>query len=89
MLPKVWIGLRFDRDWKVNYVENGSPAHQAGLREGDTLLTVNGAYLPNNQWAFDLLGFKAPGEVATFEVLTASGKKEQRVITLAPPKHGQ
>ena len=53
----IWHGVRLAADkipqWVVRYVFEGSPAHKAGVREGDEIVTVNGIFLGDDPTAWD------------------------------------
>jgi hypothetical protein len=84
--PKVTIGLHFKdqlQGWLIRYVMPQSPADEAGFKEGETLLTVNGVFVPDNPYLFDREVAEAkPGDQMTFEVLDKKGDKIVRNVRL-------
>ena len=77
--PQVEIGLHFKdqlQGWLIRYVVPKSPADEAGFKEGETLLTVNGVFVPDNPYLFDReIGSARPGDTLAFEVLNKQGDK--------------
>lgn len=74
------IGVRFDR------VVPGSPAAEAGLEPGDTLVSLDGTRYPafGGSIVVEDLQAKA-GETVTLGVLRADGTEEDVVVTLRVP----
>jgi S1-C subfamily serine protease len=60
----------------------GSPAEQAGLIAGDTLLTLNGTALSASSSLSTLLGAYHPGDRVTFTVADGSGQTSTVTVTL-------
>ena len=58
-----------------------SPAHQAGLQEGDILLALNGQTVSNVDDLHRLLTATPPGSDATLSILRDQERRELRVIT--------
>ena len=77
--PQVEIGLHFKdqlQGWLIRYVVPKSPADEAGFKEGETLLTVNGVFVPDNPYLFDReIASARPGDTLAFEVLNKQGDK--------------
>ena len=70
--PEAWEGLGQSRDFKGAYiamVTPGGPAAEAGVREGDLLVGVNGAAVANGTEATRAVGAVRPGGDIRLEVI--------------------
>lgn len=61
----------------VSRIMPGSPAAQAGLREGDIIIKFNDEVLPSSRELPPLVGSSEPGEMVTLEML-----RENRKVTI-------
>lgn len=83
---KSTIGIRFDNNRKILYVVSGSGADKVGIKEGMTLLAVNGEFV-NDISVFEKNVFsKNPGENISLEILNLDGIKEIFTVALQPVK---
>lgn len=73
--------LRSGRGFKVQYIADGSPAAQAGLKAGDVILAVDGA--PCAGMSADHLKALFKGPVGTQLKLTLDGGQADVALTLA------
>jgi len=85
---KGWVGIEYDKADKgdqqtIQKVVPGSPAEQAGLREGDVLLAINGVRFGDEdkeKWAKVKKAW-GPGQTITYTV-ARDGKKSEVAVTL-------
>lgn len=53
----VWHGIRLASNrmpqWIVRFVYEGSPAQKSGIREGDEIVAVNGAFIGDDRFAWE------------------------------------
>lgn len=75
-------GSSGDRGLAVNLVVAGGPAQQAGLRQGDVLLAIDGHRVTSADAFEALLRTKSPGDTVTVQFVRADAKKSVRA-TLA------
>jgi S1-C subfamily serine protease len=87
--PRVVLGARSggkDKDFVVQYVTKGGPAEEAGLTEGDKILTVNGRFVADDPFVWEKeIYSKQPGDRITVEYLR-DGKKASTVVRLTSPR---
>jgi len=87
--PQAFTGARTggkDKDFIVEYVTKGSAADEAGLIEGDKLLTINGRFVADDPFLWEKeIYARTPGEQVTIEYLRG-GKKQSTVLRLMPPR---
>jgi serine protease Do len=72
--PTLAAGLRLERDWGVVVADVApfGPAHAAGIRAGDIVLTVDGHAIPNLPWFAGALLQHPPEEILKVEILRGS-----------------
>ncbi len=63
----------------VNEVVDGSPAHEAGLQDGDVIISFNGKDLANHKALTKAVSKSAPGEKVEVIVLRDGNKKKLKV----------
>jgi len=68
----------------VSGVENGTPAESAGLKAGDTIVSVDGATVSSAAGLSTSLQSRNPGDKVTIGWTTASGAPKSAKVTLAP-----
>ncbi len=86
-----WFGSVPDMDNSVGGiflagVTEGSPAQKAGLRQGDTILKMGGAEIPDLMAMTTLLRAKRPGD--TIEVVFLRDHKEKQVPVILGVRPG-
>jgi hypothetical protein len=80
---RVRLGLNLGQDWTIKYIYPNSLAERIGLKEGDRLLSVNGIYLPDDQFAFEReVMSKVPGDKVILEYLSRNGDKVKKEVML-------
>jgi S1-C subfamily serine protease len=87
--PKPWLGvsLRGDSEAQstgvaIQAVADGSPAAEAGINPGDTLLAVDGEAATTAKGVAERIGGMAPGTVVKLRVMH-EGKASDIEVTLA------
>lgn len=84
--PKAYLGITATGDSGgvlVNSAERGKPAHTAGLREGDTIVSLNGQPTNNRTDLADILAGLKPGDSASIKWITSSGQTKSAHVELA------
>ncbi|HZR29402.1 MAG TPA: Do family serine endopeptidase [Terriglobales bacterium] len=66
----------------VSNVTPGGPADQAGIRTGDTLVSVNGAPVKNGDELVDKISHLPPGQKAKLGYIR-NGKEDEATVTIA------
>ena len=61
----------------------GSPAKEAGLKQGDVIVAINGEQLSNHNQLRTIIGNKRPGDEVEMKVVNEGGEKRTVTITLA------
>lgn len=81
------MGINFDReDGNIRYVKHGSPAEEAGIKEGQKILAINGIFIGSDQYVIEReVLSKKPGETVSVELLAATGEKWVTQVTLQSP----
>ncbi|NIB41783.1 hypothetical protein HBA55_19410 [Pseudomaricurvus alkylphenolicus] len=79
---KVSIGLRTENTGKIRYVASGSAAEKAGLKEGMTIVAINGIFYRGSVVMGTEVSMKDPGETVEIEVLTHENTKKKFFVTL-------
>ncbi|XP_032820225.1 Na(+)/H(+) exchange regulatory cofactor NHE-RF3-like [Petromyzon marinus] len=72
----------------IREVAMGSPAHGAGLQDGDRVIRVNGEHVDGGDHAKVVDLIKKSGDKVTLVVQDAKSYKEQRVAAAATPAKG-
>lgn len=62
---------------QISNVEEGSPAHRAGLREGDIIVGVDGVALPSAAALRNIIGLRSPGDRVELQIVR--GEREQTI----------
>lgn len=83
-LPEEWA-LQTKPGLVITQVVDGGPADQAGLRRGETILSVDGVAVDNHTTFTDTLAGHQPGDSLTLEVAGIDG--ETREITVELGEH--
>ncbi|MFI5207342.1 MAG: PDZ domain-containing protein [Gemmatimonadales bacterium] len=68
----------------INWVESGSPAYQAGLRNGDTLVSINGLAFTTPE-GFEAFANAVPGTAVRLVVRKAGQEREVSVTPIDNP----
>lgn len=68
----------------INWVESGSPAYQAGLRNGDTLVSINGLAFTTPE-GFEAFANAVPGTAVRLIVRKAGQEREVSVTPIDNP----
>jgi hypothetical protein len=80
------IGIAFKDNSKegvqVRWVSKGGPAERAGIRAGDTILTIDGRNLSNNEDFVNDISPRQPGSSATLGV-RRNGTMQEFSVTIA------
>ncbi len=82
---KLWLGARFrgsPQPLEIRYVQSHSPAHDAGLREGQQVIEVNGQAV-SSLARFCQLMAASPNHKARLVVLD-NGRQRQEVVQMVP-----
>lgn len=87
-------GLNIDRGALVQAIDPGSPAEQAGLREGDVITAIDGREIDSQTALADLIGQHRPGDEVRLTVLRGSQQQQLTVrlgsqpagTAVAPPR---
>jgi len=66
----------------VGYVEKGRPAHRAGVRAGDVVVSYNGRAVPDAYALFDWITYSKPGGEVGIDVLRNGGRVPTMVAQL-------
>ena len=89
---KGWVGIEFDKQESgallIKHVVENSPAEQAGLREGDVLLAVNGVKYgteDKDKW-HKVKKSWTPGSTINYTVKRSGGKKDVAVTLGTVPE---
>ena len=90
-----WLGVAMDSAAKaqpdggvrVRHVVRGSPAEKAGLREGDSIVKIDGARVGNPGEVTRIVSEHAPGEAIAATIMRAAKEVTMR-IALAPRPSG-
>jgi serine protease Do len=67
-----WLGVGLEwqnNDVLVKYVSEGSPAHKAGLVQGDTILSINRQPVKSFRDAFGIIKSLSPNQKTTIDIL--------------------
>ncbi len=83
MYSKVLLGIFFEEDGVIKYVNGGSLAERYGLKEGHKIVAINGKFV--NWDGFTLeeeLNVKSPGDKVKIEYLDKDLNKNMVEITL-------
>lgn len=81
-----WIGVSFHegrRGLEATYVVPGSPAHRAGVQEGDILASIDGNEVSTMIVAQDILMGASPGRIIATTWKRSGGEDRTRLMTLA------
>lgn len=85
-----WLGVSLEEDSqgrvRITLVEKGSPAQEAGLRQGDIILKIDGREVANGEFLAREIRNRRPGEEAKFEIERDGKKKEIKVKLGAYPQ---
>lgn len=77
-----WANLDEIYGVKINEFVDGSPAKNAGLQEGDIVVTIDGQRVDYTAQLQQLVGFRKPGEVVKVEVARKGGARKVYNIRL-------
>jgi serine protease Do len=77
------LDLKIRRGAIVTWVEDGSPAAKAGLKEQDVIVEINGRQITGSQDVKNIIGFTAPGKEVE---ITVNRDGKQRTLTLVTGK---
>jgi serine protease Do len=72
----------------VEEVETGTPAAKAGIKEGDTIVAVNGRPVEDSRKVIDLVSAIPPGQKVDLEVVREGAKKTVTVMVGERPREG-
>jgi M6 family metalloprotease-like protein len=87
-LPKPVLGVQLspaDNGVRVDGVTAGSPADQAGLREGDVLTGIDGAITRTLEALRERLAERVPGEEVTVQVIRDTRPMQVSIELAGPP----
>ena len=78
-----WAGLNEVRGVKVeSFSDRSSPAERAGLRQGDIIITIDGAPVQYTAQLQQIVGFRRPGETVKVEVARRGGARRTYDVRL-------
>lgn len=84
---KVRLGVNLAEDRSIDYVQRGSVAERAGIREGEKILSVDGQYIGADVLKWETAFYRYnPGDTAELEVLDRDGNKRVTKVTFTPPE---
>ena len=79
-------GLKYAKGLYVTGIDEGSPAEEAGLKEGDIVLGIDGRNV-DCVYCYDLIALaKNVGDKATIQYLRGSGKRDAELVVTQLPK---
>lgn len=82
------VGLPTNEALRIGYVDPGSPAAAAGIRQGDTLLAIDGHGIPSTAALYERMRRYVPGQTIQVE-LVSEGVPVTREVTLGEEDAGQ
>jgi S1-C subfamily serine protease len=69
---------------KVTEVVDASPAETAGIRQGDTIIGIDGTLVDTPTRLTAITGRHQPGDRLNFEWITQVGQHRSGVVTVVP-----
>lgn len=84
--PKAYLGITATGDAGgvlVNSTERGKPAAVAGIREGDTIVSLDGTQTNTRTDLADVLAGLKPGDTVPIKWITSQGRPQSGMVELA------
>lgn len=89
-IERGWLGVSLEEDSqgrvRITLVEKGSPAQEAGLRQGDIIRKINGREVVNGDFLAREIRNRRPGEEVNLEIERDGKRREIKVKLGAYPQ---